>query len=291
MACLSEGTVELPDRRRLGFAEYGIRGGIAVFHFHGWPGGRFYDMAGRALAETNAWMLTLERPGVGISDPQPGRQLLDWPNDVAAFADRMGIERFAVVGTSAGAPYALACSYQLADRVPVVGLQCGFCPLVEEPSLDHLLPDDWRDAIQRYRSDPDGVLGEDAQRLEERAARWANDQRGLFIELFGEPVEGDRQAYEQFRGYWMRILAATYGTTPSTDEYRIIYEPWGFAPGDVTAPVHAWHGDSDESAPVGLIEAVVERLPNAALTVYPGEGHYLSASHHAEMLTFLTSWS
>ena len=74
MACLRESTVSMPDGRRLGFAEYGIRGGTPVLHFHGWPGGRFYDLAGRALAGAKAWMFTLERPGVGLSDPQPGRQ-------------------------------------------------------------------------------------------------------------------------------------------------------------------------------------------------------------------------
>ena len=52
-------------------------------------------------------MFTLERPGIGLSDPQPGRTLLDWPPDVAAFADAMRLDRFAVLGTSAGAPYAL----------------------------------------------------------------------------------------------------------------------------------------------------------------------------------------
>jgi hypothetical protein len=94
MPCLREGTVALPDGRRLGYAEYGVRGGTPLFHFHGLPGGRFYDMAGRALADSGAWMFTLERPGIGLSDPQPDRTLLDWPRD---FADATGVDRFAVL--------------------------------------------------------------------------------------------------------------------------------------------------------------------------------------------------
>ena len=234
MPCLREGTVALPDGRRLGYAEYGVRDGTPVLHFHGLPGGRFYDMAGRALVASGAWMFTLERPGIGLSDPKPGRTLLDWPRDVAAFADAMGINRFSALGTSAGAPYALAAGHVLADRVAAVGLQCGFCPLVHDPSLDDLIDEEWRDEIQRYRVQPEQVLAEQRQRLEERAHRWASDPRGLFEEIFGGAADGDREAYVQSRAFWMRILAATYGHVPDTDEYRIQREPWGFSLEELT---------------------------------------------------------
>jgi hypothetical protein len=107
--------------------------------------------------------------------------------------------------------------------------------------------------------------------------------------LFGTGADSDGQRYEQFRDVWMRILAATYGNVPDTDEYRIIYEPWGFAPADVTSSVHAWHGDADET--IHLVTAVVGRMPRATLTVYSGEAHYLSSSHHPEMLDVLTGWA
>jgi pimeloyl-ACP methyl ester carboxylesterase len=42
---------------------------------------------------------------------------LDWPQDIVAFADSLAIERFAVVGFSAGGAYALACAYKIPDRL------------------------------------------------------------------------------------------------------------------------------------------------------------------------------
>jgi pimeloyl-ACP methyl ester carboxylesterase len=243
----------------------------------------------KALAGAGVWHFSLERPGVGLSDPQPGRRLLDWPLDVAAFADAMGIDRFAVVGTSAGGPYALACGHAMPERVGAVGLQCAFVPAVEESDLDELLPDDWREAIRRYRTDPVGVLAEDELRMQQRAARWASDPRGLYADLFSSG--DDSEMYERFRTHWMRILAATYGATPSTDEYRVIYEPWGFDPARMEVAVHAWHGDADTSAPLALVQRLVARLPNASLTIYPDEAHYLDPGHHAEMLDFLTGWA
>ena len=116
MTCLREGAVSAPDGRRIGFAEYGVRGGTPVLHFHGLPGGRFYDMHPKALAQAGVWHFSVERPGAGLSDPQPGRGLLDWPADVATFADAVGLDRFAVIGTSAGGPYAMACGSALPER-------------------------------------------------------------------------------------------------------------------------------------------------------------------------------
>jgi pimeloyl-ACP methyl ester carboxylesterase len=106
----------------------------------------------------------------------------------------------------------------------------------------------------------------------------------------GSHLRAESSAYDQVRSYWMRILAATYGQTPGTDEYRVLYEPWGFAVEDVDAPIHGWHGDADHSAPLALVRLVIERVPNGALTVFPGEGHYLDARHHPELLEFLTGW-
>ncbi len=116
MTCIREGTVPMPDGRRIGYAEYGVRGGTPILHFHGLPGGRFYDLDPAALRTAGAWMFTLERPGIGLSDPKPDRTLLDWADDVAAFADHVGIDRFAVLRTSAGAPYALAAAHVLGGQ-------------------------------------------------------------------------------------------------------------------------------------------------------------------------------
>ena len=73
-------------------------------------------------------MISPDRPGVGRSDPKPGRALLDWPADVSSLADALGIERFALLGWSAGGPYALACAFALPDRVKAVALIASAIP-------------------------------------------------------------------------------------------------------------------------------------------------------------------
>jgi pimeloyl-ACP methyl ester carboxylesterase len=76
--------LDLPDGKRLCWAEYGDPDGRPVFLFHGNPGSR---LACKPRA--------LER----------------WPEDVVALADHLEVEEFAVFGPSGGAPYALACAW------------------------------------------------------------------------------------------------------------------------------------------------------------------------------------
>jgi hypothetical protein len=42
---------------------------------------------------------------------------------------------------------------------------------------------------------------------------------------------------------------------------------------------------------VEVLQQLLSRAPNASSTIYPGEGHFLDPSHHAEMLEFLTNWT
>jgi len=99
-------TVRLPDGRSLGYAVCGDPEGRPIFQFHGWPGSRlqarFLD---EEATKAGIRVIGLDRPGIGLSDFQPGRQILDWPNDVVALADAMKIDRFAVLGISGGGPY------------------------------------------------------------------------------------------------------------------------------------------------------------------------------------------
>ncbi|WP_420028720.1 alpha/beta fold hydrolase [Halorussus caseinilyticus] len=98
-------TVALPDGRTLAYDEYGPGDGTPVFCFHGNPGSRrLWALFEDAAERLGARVVAPDRPGFGRSDFRPGRELLDWPADVSALADHLGVESFAVVGFSAGVP-------------------------------------------------------------------------------------------------------------------------------------------------------------------------------------------
>jgi len=76
------------------------------------PRGRITACAGRGLR-----VITYDRPGYGLSTPQPGRRICDAGADIAIIADNLSIPRFGIAGISAGGPCALAAAALLPDRV------------------------------------------------------------------------------------------------------------------------------------------------------------------------------
>jgi pimeloyl-ACP methyl ester carboxylesterase len=91
----------LADGRVLGYAEWGDPQGAPVFYFHGTPASRLDPVCfPDAPAQAGVRLISVDRPGMGLSSFQRGRQIADWPDDVAALADALGIDRF---GVGAGA--------------------------------------------------------------------------------------------------------------------------------------------------------------------------------------------
>lgn len=119
--------VQLSDKRRLAYAEYGEPNGPAVFLFHGLPGSRLsWGLLPGNPFPPGLRFIAPDRPGYGQSDPKPHRTVLDWSNDVAELADALEIEKFGVLGVSGGGPGALACAWKMPERLTSVGVVA--CP-------------------------------------------------------------------------------------------------------------------------------------------------------------------
>ena len=110
--------VKVGGDRLLSYSDVGDPDGACVFFFHGAPASRLalVDLA-ETFAARGLRVVSPDRPCYGMSSPQPGRSLADWPSDVAALADALAIEHFAVAGHSSGGPYAVACAALLPERV------------------------------------------------------------------------------------------------------------------------------------------------------------------------------
>lgn len=107
----------LSDGRVMGYVLYGTQGGYSVFYLHGLPGcrlsGVFFDDPGKRLG---ARVIAVERPGIGISSPQPGREIKDHVSDIQELAEHQHIDSYGIIGVSGGGPYALACAYHLPEQ-------------------------------------------------------------------------------------------------------------------------------------------------------------------------------
>src|SRR5260221_6136938 len=59
-----------------------------------------------------------DRPGVGGTDPRRLRRLADWAEDAALVLDALRVDSAALLGISAGGPFAAACPAPIPRRVP-----------------------------------------------------------------------------------------------------------------------------------------------------------------------------
>jgi len=113
-----DASMTLPDGRVLAYTDLGASSNPLVLYCHGAPSSRLDLVAFEdALTALDVRVVSADRPGYGRSSPQAGHHLEDWPADVAALADHLGVERFAVMGASSGGPYAVASAALLLDRV------------------------------------------------------------------------------------------------------------------------------------------------------------------------------
>lgn len=280
-----DSTFELPDGRRLGWTEQGDPAGHPVLLCHGLPGSRLTRHPDGAIAERlGVRVVSFDRPGIGLSTPQPGRRMLDWPRDVEAFADAYGLERFSVLGWSGGGPYALAVAHELPERVESVCLVSSVTPLAGTPLARHLSPG-LRRRARVARVLPwlvAATVAREARALERDPERTL---RRLFAgspacdrAVLDDPallrtlVESRREAYRQgTRG----VLADAY----------LYLRPWGFDPAAVSAPVGLWHGELDETLRPELGRRLADALPAARTTFVEDTGHMLCLTHWEQILT------
>ncbi len=262
--------IRLDDGRRLGYAEYGDSDGSPVFLFHGTPCSRLMfrsiDPIGKV---TRTRLIALDRPGIGLSDPQPGRTLLDWPGDVATTANRLGIDRFAVAGVSGGGPYAAACLQVIPERLLSVGVVSGMGPLDVALHRRALAP--------RYRAlFAIAAGGGPAWSLVSRAvgfaaAHWPSG----FLDWASQGEPSSERTRSMLSAVRVGTLEAfRNGVRGPADDVRVLAQPWGFAPRPNGVPVHLWHGDRDTIVPAVMSETLAERVCATRAEIIPGAGHF-----------------
>ena len=121
----------LSDNRLLSFAEYGVPAGKPVLFIHGFPGSRLEAAIwADAACALGIRLIAPDRPGTGLSSFQTGRYILDWPRDLLALADHLGILQLRMPGTCGGCPYVLSCTKEI-PRSRLLGAEIvsGMLPL------------------------------------------------------------------------------------------------------------------------------------------------------------------
>jgi len=251
--------VELAGGRQLAYVEVGDPDGFPVICCHGGLSSCIDVVpAGAAAAAHGLRIVAPDRPGIGRSDRQAHRTLLDWPVDVQAMAD--------VLGWSLGGMYAQVLARTLPGRVRAAVLVASSVPETWPGAERDLSPMDRTFLRLSGRGAP-------IERSIFHVMHWAAVRMPrAYTRVF--PLSADDAA--ALTAAIARGLAEPHGVV---DDYRVMGARWGFEPSEIAVPVQIWQGDADDLVPAVWGQRLADAIPGATITVVPGGTHYLWYDH------------
>jgi pimeloyl-ACP methyl ester carboxylesterase len=264
--------IDIPGGRLLGVAEYGRPGGRPVLYFHGLSGSRLEaSLADHAADDLGVRLIAIDRPGMGLSDFLPDRRIPDIASDAARIADALGLGRFAVLGVSAGAPYALACGIRLAGRVTRVGLVSSAGPFSDtryRASMGWMVKAAFRAALLAP-----GLAG----RLLRGVSRGRLSDPGRCLTRIAQHAGSrDRESLLANRSVFSGNLRESFrnGEAGPLLDALLLARPWEIHLSDIKVPVFLWHGERDRIVPPDVGTRLSGEIPDCRSFFLPEEGHF-----------------
>ena len=269
------GAIQLEDGGHIAYDEYGDPAGTPVLFCHGWPSSRsMAQLTDDAARQLRLRIISPDRPGISGSSFKAERKLAEWPDIVTTLTRQLGLERFRVLAISGGAPYAFITGSALPDSVQAIAVVSGAPPIAELADHEGL----WRIhrwMLQVHARNPAVMRGLFRVARPIACLRMSLRYRP-FLRLVLQKMDAEalrdqgafEACFESSREAWRASLEGVMA------DAEIYAQPWGFRLEEVTVPVRVWHGTKDRTFSFRLAEDIARRLPNSALHIVEGAGHY-----------------
>lgn len=269
----------LDDGRTLSWCEYGDPAGAPVVYLHGTLSSRLeaadLDDTARRFGLR---LLAVDRPGIGGSTAIARPTMAGFADDLAQWATRNAIERFALLGLSGGGAHAACVASRHGARVSHLVLCSAIGPNSSVSSGLRTLA-----TVSRITVAPLWAFA--------AFLAWLVRRKGPAMFRDGVRTRSDKRANE--RPNHPEILAAgwTEGTRQGglavARDAAAFLAPWGVALQPVSCPVDIWHGTEDPTVPLSCAQFYHAAYPGSALHLVEGEGHSLLVNHQEAVLRFL----
>jgi pimeloyl-ACP methyl ester carboxylesterase len=282
----SHQTLTLPDDRTLGFATFGAETGPVVFFLHGFGDSRLlgavYHEPGK---EQGLRIVAVDRPGIGLSTPQPNRKVLDHANDIRLLAAHLQTKRYSIMGVSGGGPYALACAYALpAEQLKTVSIVCGMGPfdltMRNSKWTTYLIFSAFKMFPFLLRWSRAGTVKQIQTETAETFIANTKLQLGAWYMRFIGPTAKDAALLRDERFLAFVYEAAREGCAHGVEGHLMDYEALtasdlGFQLEDIRAdlPIDLWYGREDGSVDLRVGEALAKALGGRARLFVRDEAH------------------
>jgi pimeloyl-ACP methyl ester carboxylesterase len=273
----SDRTIDAPNGRRIGVAEFGAADGRPVMLLHRSPGSRLLDPDPDATAAAGVRLICIDRPGYGASDPVPSPQRSAAAEDLEAVVAALELDDVALIGWSGGGQFAVEAAARPGVRPRSLTLLASPAPYWEVPwiptelvEICDAVPEDpaagleaVRAALAAYAEAPAAFALSDPS----PADAAARERPGVSDALAAMAVEGARQGAE---GIAFDVVAGS------------LRDPFPLDAIDVS--VHLFGGDADHNIGLEHLEWWSAHLRDAERHVLPDTGHLLAVTHWAEIL-------
>lgn len=276
---------QLPDGRKLGYDERGSSNGKPLFYFHGSPSSRLESklyISDELLYSLNVRLISVDRPGMGLSDFQPNRNMLDFPKDLLALADHLNIERFSILAYSLGGPYGLTCAFSIPQRLIKAGIVSG-AAFFTIPELVKNVNQGTRRFLNLPCEKPfaSRLFLRVLQVIIQVAPNQFVAQANSLLPPVDRAISVTQPVFQ--KGFInMARESLRHGIRGAFHESLLSISDLGFRLQDIQMPVHLWHGGADKNIPVEMARYAASALPKCEAKFYPKEGHLSLFKKYAE---------
>ncbi|MFS8005302.1 putative alpha/beta hydrolase-1 [Helianthus anomalus] len=288
--------IQLRDGRHLCYVEHGVPKDVAkskIIYVHCFGCSKYHNpfafTASHAVVEElGVYMVAIDRPGYGESDPDPKRTVKSFALDIEEFADHLNLgPKFYVAGFSMGGQIMWSCLKYIPHRLagailisPAVNYWWHNLPsnLTNEAYSKQLQQDQWSLRVAHYLP---------------WLTNWWNTQTWFpgFSIITGTPVVYSSTDVETLSklyatmdpnlGKLMALQPRQQGELVSIHhDLNVGFGKWEFDPVDLENPfidnngsVHLWTGDEDLMVPVTLQRYIARQLGWIKYHEVAGEGH------------------
>lgn len=281
----SDRVVALGDGRLLTLREYGDPAGLPVIALHGTPASRLMYSAAGSAGAFGLRLIAPDRWGYGGTSAHPRPTLEAFVTDMAAVADRLRLERFAMLGVSGGGPYAAAMAALLPDRVTALALVAPVGPIADVPGAELSA---FHNFCFRVLPRVPGPL-----RLVFTAFRLgltASPHAAIRVAMVRSPppdkrVLANREVHARFTAMFAEGLKR--GVAGALIDMRLFSKPWRVPLDAITAPSALWIGTADNNVPIDAARKLAAIIPGCELIELKNEGHLWVALNYEDVLGWL----
>ncbi|OUS25248.1 hypothetical protein A9Q99_21890 [Gammaproteobacteria bacterium 45_16_T64] len=269
----------LYDKRQLSYRDIGPATGHPVIYMHSLAGSRKEQLVSEDyLTRNNIRLIIPERPGYGLTSPNPYISLTSTITESVQLIEHLAIDTFSIIGHCTGSRYATHLAAHFKSRVKQLTLVSFIPPGKLSLSVSQKFPDLFSIGQWTYKRSPlfvNKILtilyrGDPKKQLQ----RYINSSHSMHAL---PPMDVNLFSRKKFFEYYTDSLieGLKYGPQTYVQELEFLLQDKGNHLSDITAPTYIWHGEQDSIVDQQRLVGFADLLPLRKIHRIIDETHFL----------------